>query len=148
MNLQPAVSQNLIKIAITGAKMKKSFFPSLILMTCTNFALNADSTTGFKSIPMNEGLQLISKQQNHILLDVRRPDEYAAGHIPGALLLTNETITPKSAQIILPEKNQLILVYCRSGRRSKEASAKLASYGYTNIIEIGGIISYSGILEH
>ena len=128
--------------------MKKSFFPLLILMTCTNFALNADSTTGFKSIPMNEGLQLISKQQNHILLDVRRPDEYAAGHIPGALLLTNETITPKSAQIILPEKKQLILVYCRSGRRSKEASAKLTSYGYTNIIEIGGIISYSGILEH
>ena len=83
---------------------------------------------------------------DYILLDVRRIDEFEVGHIPGAINLPNESIgTEEIAQ--LPDKNQTIYVYCRSGNRSKQASRKLAELGYINIIEIGGIIDYSGAIE-
>ena len=79
-------------------------------------------------------------------MDVRRADEFAEGHIPGAINVANEDIlSEEPAQ--LPDKNQTIYVYCRSGRRSKEASAKLAALGYTNIIECGGILDWTGALE-
>ena len=78
--------------------------------------------------------------------NVRRIDEFEVGHIPGAINLPNESIgTEEIAQ--LPDKNQTIYVYCRSGNRSKQASRKLAELGYINIIEIGGIIDYSGAIE-
>ncbi len=77
---------------------------------------------------------------------MRRADEFAAGHIPGAINVANESIG--TAEIPeLPDKDQLILVYCRSGRRSKEASQKLADLGYTNIVEIGGILDWPGEIE-
>ena len=100
----------------------------------------------FKSVSMEQGTTMMHSQKDYIILDVRRPDEYAAGHIPGAILLTNETISEKTAGI-LPDKNQLLLVYCRSGRRSKEAAAKLAAIGFTNIVEFGGIIDWKGPVE-
>ncbi len=102
--------------------------------------------TSFKSVSMEHGTAMMHTQKDYIILDVRRPDEYSAGHIPGAVLLTNETINKKTAGF-LTDKNQLILVYCRSGRRSKEAAAKLAALGYTNIVEFGGIIDWKGPVE-
>ncbi|MCR5762664.1 MAG: protease inhibitor I42 family protein [Treponema sp.] len=101
----------------------------------------------FKSVSMEEGLKMMQGDSGFILLDVRRPDEYQAGHIPGAVQLTNETMDREKAASVLPDKNQTVYVYCRSGRRSKLASQKLIDYGYKNIIEIGGIIDYSGKTE-
>lgn len=77
---------------------------------------------------------------------MRRPDEFADGHIPGAINVANESIG--TAEIPeLPDKDQLIMVYCRSGRRSKEAAEKLVKLGYTNIVEFGGILDWTGEVE-
>ena len=101
----------------------------------------------FTSISMDEAAKLMETEKDFILVDVRRPDEYKSGHIPGAVLLTNETITEESAAHILKNKNQKILVYCRSGQRSRVASGKLSSMGYTNVVNIGGIMSWKGKIE-
>ena len=85
----------------------------------------------------------LDKETGYIILDVRRPDEFAAGHIPKAINVPNETIGTADIPE-LPDKNQLIMVYCRSGRRSKEASEKLVKLGYTNIVEFGGILDWKG----
>jgi len=106
-----------------------------------------ENAASFKSVSMEEGLEMMKKSEAFILLDVRRPDEFSAGHIPGAILLTNETINEEKALELLPDKSQKIFVYCRSGRRSKMASQKLVELGYKNIIEIGGILDYSGEIE-
>ena len=101
----------------------------------------------YKSVSMDEGLKMMADSSDYILLDVRRPDEFASGHIPGAILFTNELMTKANAEKLLQNKEQRIFVYCRSGRRSKEASQKLVDYGYSNVIEIGGILDYSGVIE-
>ena len=103
--------------------------------------------TTFKSISMEEGLKLMAGDKDFVLLDVRTPEEFAQGHIPGALQLTSETFTKQDAENLLKNKAQTIYVYCRSGRRSKESCQNLASFGYSNIIEIGGIIDYNGPVE-
>ena len=108
---------------------------------------NAEAAKTFKSVPMAEGIKLMSKDSDFILLDVRRPDEFAAGHISGAVLLVNENMTEENTAEVLTNKSQRIYVYCRSGRRSKEASQKLVDWGYSNVIEIGGIIDYTGPVE-
>ncbi|MGN0728443.1 rhodanese-like domain-containing protein [Treponema sp.] len=112
-----------------------------------NPAKNEVAMKSYISVSMDEGLKMLSEEKNAVLLDVRRPDEYQAGHMPGAILFTNETMTPEKAENLIPSKNTKLFVYCRSGRRSKEASQKLADYGYTNVVEIGGIMNYSGELE-
>lgn len=101
----------------------------------------------YKSVSMDEGLKMMAESSDFILLDVRRSDEFASGHIPGAVLFTNELMTKADAEKLLPNKNQWIYVYCRSGRRSKEASQKLVDYGYSNVIEIDGILDYKGDIE-
>ena len=101
----------------------------------------------YKSVSMDEGLKMMAESSDYILLDVRRSDEFASGHIPGAVLFTNELMTKADAEKLLPNKNQRIFLYCRSGRRSKEASQKLVDYGYSNVIEIGGILDYEGEIE-
>ena len=85
----------------------------------------------------------MESESGYIILDVRRPDEFAEGHIPNAVNIPNEIIGTNEITE-LPDKAQLILVYCRSGRRSKEASEKLVALGYTNIVEFGGIIDWTG----
>lgn len=80
---------------------------------------------------------------NSVIVDVRRQDEYDSGHIPGAILIPNESIGTEKPDA-LPDPDQIILIYCRSGRRSKEAAQKLADMGYTNIYEFGGIIDWKG----
>ncbi len=104
-------------------------------------------TVVYKNVSMAEGLKIAEENPEAIILDVRRDDEYKSGHIPGARLLTMETITAESAAKVLPDKNQLILIYCRSGRRSKIAAQSLLDLGYTNLIEFGGILDYKGKLE-
>ena len=108
---------------------------------------NQNIKLSYKSVSMDEGLKMMADSRDYILLDVRRPDEFAAGHIPHAVLFTNELMTKADAEKLLPNKNQRIYVYCRSGRRSKEASQKLVDYGYSNVLEIGGILDYTGKLE-
>ena len=79
----------------------------------------------------------------HIILDTREQDEFDAGYIPGAICIPNETITDKEIPE-LPDKDAKILIYCRSGNRSLQATEKLVKLGYTNLVEIGGIIDYTG----
>ena len=86
---------------------------------------------------------MMEEETGYIILDVRTQDEYAQGHIPGAICVPNETIGTADIPE-LPDKDQRIFVYCRSGRRSKEASQKLAELGYTDIVEFGGIIDWQG----
>lgn len=97
----------------------------------------------FRSITMEEAKDIFKESGDYIILDVRRADEFAAGHIPGAINVANESIVDE-APSELPDMNQIIYVYCRSGNRSKQASAKLAAMGYNNIIEFGGILSWTG----
>lgn len=132
-------------------KFSSIFFLALLSFSCTAKENQNPKKEGvmnsYISVSMENGLKMFSESENAVLLDVRRIDEYNAGHIPGSILLTNETITQENAEKILPSKTAKIFVYCRSGRRSKEAAQKLASYGYKNVIEIGGILDYSGKLE-
>lgn len=97
----------------------------------------------YRQLTMDEAVSMMEAESGYIILDVRRPDEFAVGHIPNAINVPNETIG--TAEISeLPNKNQLIFVYCRSGRRSKEAAEKLVNLGYTNIVEFGGILDWRG----
>lgn len=105
-------------------------------------------TLVYKNVSMAEGLKIAKQNPDAVIVDVRREDEYKAGHIPGAILLTMETITADTAAKVLPNKNQQLLVYCRSGRRSKIAAKTLLDLGYSNIIEFGGILDYKGELEY
>ena len=86
---------------------------------------------------------MMELDDGHVIVDVRRQDEYDAGHIPGAILIPNESITDSQPEE-LPDLNQVILVYCRTGRRSKEASQKLYDIGYKNVFEFGGIVDWTG----
>ena len=97
----------------------------------------------YRQIGMDEAIAIMNEQTGYIILDVRRADEFAAGHIPGAINVANESIGADEIPE-LTDKNQLILVYCRSGNRSKQASEKLVALGYTNIVEFGGIIDWPG----
>ena len=101
----------------------------------------------FKMVSMAEGIEIAKNNPDAIIVDVRRDDEYKSGHIPGAVLLTMETITAETAAKVLPDKDQMILIYCRSGRRSKIAAQNLLDLGYTNLIEFGGILDYKGKVE-
>ena len=119
-----------------------------ILSGCGNAdsVQNTEQKSGYKQVSIEEGLELMEADSDYILLDVRRDDEFEEGHIPGAINIPNESIgTEEIAE--LPDKNQTIYVYCRSGNRSKQASQKLVDLGYTDVIEFGGIIDYSGEIE-
>ncbi len=107
--------------------------------------LGGKNTMTYKQISMDEAKQTFEsgKDNSYIILDVRRADEFAQGHIPGAINVANESIGAE-APVELPDKNQLIYVYCRSGNRSKQAAEKLVALGYTNIVEFGGIIDWTG----
>ncbi len=121
---------------------KKNFLFALAALV----AMEANAV-GFKTLSMAEGIEMAKGNPKAVIVDVRRDDEYKAGHIPGALLLTLEKITKESAAKVLPDKSQMIFIYCRSGRRSKIAANKLLELGYTNLIEFGGILDYTGPVE-
>lgn len=100
----------------------------------------------YTSITMDEAKDIFMTEGDYIILDVRRADEFAEGHIPGAINVANEDIL-NTEPTELPDKEQVIYVYCRSGNRSKQAAAKLAAMGYSNIIEFGGIMDWTGEIE-
>ena len=93
------------------------------------------------NITAEEAKQIMDSEEGYVILDVRTQEEYDQGHIPGAILIPNTEIEARAEQE-LPDKDQLILVYCRSGRRSKLAADILVSLGYTDIREFGGIIDW------
>ena len=116
------------------------------LMAALLSACGASSKPAYRQITADEAAQMMQEETDFVLLDVRTQEEYASGHIPGAICIPNETIGSEEIPE-LPDKDQLILVYCRSGNRSKQASQKLAEQDYTNVVEFGGINGWTGNLE-
>lgn len=109
----------------------------------TNHPNTASNSNTYQQVTAEEAANMMQSETNYIILDVRTAEEYASGHIPGAINIPNEAIAAENVQQ-LPDKEQLILVYCRSGNRSKQASEKLVDLGYTNIVEFGGINDWRG----
>jgi rhodanese-related sulfurtransferase len=95
---------------------------------------------------MSEAVEMMENETDYIILDVRTPEEYADGHIPNAINVPNEIIGADSIPE-LPREDQMILVYCRSGNRSKQAAEKLVVLGYTDVYEVGGIRDWTGEIE-
>ena len=123
--------------------MKKLVFLLLAVMLLTACGQDTENDQGavYVNITAEEAKQIMDTEEGYIILDVRTQEEYDEGHIPGATQISHEEIAEK-AEGVLTDKNQLILVYCRSGRRSKIAAEALAELGYTNIKEFGGIIDW------
>ena len=117
------------------------FFLAMMMLTACEQDTEKDKGAVYVNITAEEAKVLMDSEEGYIILDVREQDEYDAGHIPGAILIPYTRIEEK-ADDMLPDKDQLILVYCRSGRRSKIAAEALAELGYTNIKEFGGIIDW------
>ena len=102
-----------------------------------------EGKAAWRQISQEEAKEMMAREDGHIIVDVRRQDEYDSGHIPGAILIPNESIGTEMPEE-LPDRDQIILIYCRSGNRSKQAAQKLADMGYTNICEFGGINTWTG----
>ena len=115
----------------------------LLLLFLAGCTASNEQENSYRQISMDEAVTMMEEESGYIILDVRTPEEYRERHIPNAINIPNETIGSEDIQE-LPDKDQLILVYCRSGNRSKQASGKLAELGYTNIVEIGGINDWTG----
>ncbi len=120
--------------------MKKLIFLLLAVMLLTACGQDRgnDQEAVYLNITAEEAKQIMDSEEGYIILDVRTQEEYDQGHIPGAIVISHEEIAEK-AEDVLTDKDQLILVYCRSGRRSKIAAEALVELGYTNIREFGGI---------
>ena len=134
--------------------MKRYLIPllaALLLLAGCAYApasLQAADTEGsmkasWVQIDQETAKQMMEADDGHVIVDVRRQDEYDAGHIPGAILIPNESIVDERPAE-LPDLEQVILIYCRSGNRSKQAAQKLADLGYLNIYEFGGITTWTG----
>ena len=120
------------------------FIPLLLaVLLLTGCAVSVKQEVSYRQIPADEAIMMMKEETDYIILDVRTVEEFSDKHIPGAINIPNETIG--TAEIPeLPNKDQLIMVYCRSGNRSKQASEKLVALGYTNIVEFGGINDWPG----
>ena len=112
---------------------------AMLLVGCGQ--TNQTQEAVYMNITAEEAKQIMDSEEGYIILDTRTQAEYDEGHIPGAIVISHDEITEK-AEEVLTDKNQLILVYCRSGRRSKLAAEALVKLGYTNIKEFGGIIDW------
>ena len=133
--------------------MKKFFTLTIAMVLCLTGCSNSISSSSasmtqeqilqYKQISQSEAQEMMNREDGHIIVDVRRRDEYDEGHLPDAILIPNESID-KTRPSELRNLDQIILVYCRSGLRSKEASEKLAAMGYRNVYEFGGIITWPG----
>ena len=116
----------------------------LLQIALAIFLLSSCGTgNSYTQISQDEAMQMMQEESGYLIVDVRRPDEFAEGHIKGAINVPNETIEDEQPKA-LPDLDQLLLIYCRSGNRSKEASQKLADMGYTNVYEFGGINTWQG----
>ena len=125
-------------------KLLPMLLSALMFTGCAGTSNN--QTNIYRQITMDEAVNMMARETGYIILDVHRHDEFAAGHIPNAINVPNESIGTDEIPE-LPNKDQLIMVYCRSGRRSKEASKKLVKLGYKNIVEFGGILDWKGEIE-
>ena len=123
--------------------MKKLVFLLLAVMMLTACGQDKENNQGavYVNITAEEAKQIMDTEEGYIILDVRTQEEYDQGHIPGAIVISYEEIEEKAEEVLM-DKDQLILVYCRSGRRSKIAAEALVELGYTNIKEFGGIIGW------
>lgn len=123
--------------------MKKRILIVLAMMLLT--ACGQDKENEQEAVYVNitaaEAKEMMDSQEGYIILDTRTQEEYEESHIPGAILIPHDQILEK-AEAVLTDKDQLILVYCRSGRRSKLAADDLVKLGYTSIKEFGGIIDW------
>ena len=120
-------------------KLLLTIFAVLLLLT----GCGAEDAPTYRQVSSDEAAAMMASESDYLILDVRTREEYEQGHIPGAVCVPNESIGSGELSA-LPRKDQLILVYCRSGNRSKQAAQKLADAGYTNIVEFGGILSWTG----
>ena len=108
---------------------------AILLVSCAN------SQEVYMNITPETAKQIMDTSKDYVILDVRTQEEFDQAHIPGAILIPNDQISAEAERVLM-DKNQLILVYCRSGRRSKLAAEELVKLGYTNIKEFGGIIDW------
>ena len=116
-----------------------------LLLAGVKGEVHTEKGLAYTVVSMEDGLEMMAEEKDFLMLDVRRPNEFAEGHIPGAINLPNEAIGEEEIPL-LPRKEQRIFVYCRSGRRSKQACMKLYKLGYRDLIEFGGILDYDGEL--
>ena len=127
--------------------MKRFSVILILIITCTAVLYGCTSggeskmENSYEQITPAEAKEIMDNEKGYVILDVRTQEEYDEAHIDGAILIPDYEITDK-AENILKDKNQLILVYCRSGRRSKLAASELVKLGYTNVKEFGGIIDW------
>lgn len=131
--------------------MKRVIF--IVLLLCVAVAAAACGAksgnrqgAGYTGITAEEAKTIMDSETGYVILDVRTKEEFDQGHIPDAILIPDYEITKKAEQM-LPDKEQQILVYCRSGRRSKGASEALVKMGYTNVKEFGGIVDWPYEIE-
>lgn len=117
----------------------------IVIIVGVIFVINIkdENEAVIKHLSMNDIVKIMNENNNYIILDVRTIEEYNEGHIPNAICIPNEIIGSSTVSE-LSDKEQLILIYCRSGNRSKQAAEKLKKLGYTNLIEFGGIIDWKG----
>ena len=120
--------------------MLLTVFLLVALMACGNEA-------SYQQINAEEAHAMMTEETDFVLLDVREQSEYEEGHISGAVLLPVRAIDQDSAQNVIPGQDTLVLVYCRSGNRSKTASQTLADLGYTQVYEFGGIMDWPYDIE-
>ena len=127
--------------------MKRIILLSVVLIAllcgCAPQNEGEEEKMTYTQITVNKAIEMMESESNYIILDVRTFEEYNERHIPGAICVPNESIGTEPIEE-LPQKDQLILVYCRSGRRSKEAAEKLAAMVYSNIYEFCGILDWTG----
>ena len=125
--------------------MKHKYLVLVMALIMTTAFILGSCGTGYKQISQDEAMKIMEEESGFLIVDVRRPDEFAEGHIEGAINVPNEGIAEEMPEE-LPDKDQLLLIYCRTGRRSKEASEKLAKIGYKNVYEFGGINTWTGTI--
>ena len=129
--------------------MKRFSVILMLIITCTAILYGCTSggenkmENSYEQITPAEAKEIMDERDGYVILDVRTQEEYDEAHIDGAILIPDYEIVAK-AESVLKDKDQLILVYCRSGNRSKQASEKLVAQGYSNIVEFGGIIDWPG----
>ena len=120
--------------------MKKGMILLVLIMALSGCgAAPQESSAGYQQITAEEAKEMTDTLDDEIILDVREQEEYDTKHIPDAILLPVGMIDEDTAEGVIPEKDSVVLVYCRSGNRSKTASNKLAQLGYTQVYEFGGI---------
>ena len=121
----------------------KKIIPFLMSLLLLVGCASQSKESTYRQITMEEAVTMMQEESGYIILDVRTAEEYSEKHILGAINIPNETIGADDIPE-LPDKDQLILIYCRSGNRSKQAADKLVKLGYTNIVEFGGINDWTG----